>query len=115
VSENDDRRERELARLLDAAAAESRPALSDEDAEQILARVQARVRAAAAPEGWSWTAWPVGLGLAATVLAAVLVPQGIPGPPPRPTAAPHERVARETVLRLEVDGRTVFIRAVAYE
>jgi hypothetical protein len=115
VNENDDRRERELAQLLGAAAAESRPTLPDEDAEQILARVQARVRAEEARAGWRWAAWPVGLGLAATVLAAVLVPQGIQAPPPRPTAAPHERVARETVLRLEVDGRTVFIRAVAYE
>jgi hypothetical protein len=106
-----DARERELLDLLDLASAAERPAMSEAEAGRVLAALLARTRATAAARR-RWPRAPIVLGLlAAASLAAVvlLAPWRRPAPPPR------ERIARETVIRTEVDGETVFIHAVAYE
>jgi hypothetical protein len=113
VSEDEARRERELQRLLQAAAEAARPTMSDEEAEHVLGRVRERIREGAG--GRRSARWPIGLGIAAAVLAAVVLPRTGRAPAPAHPTGTSERIARETVLRLETEGKIVFIRAVAYE
>ena len=94
-----------LRAMIAAVRASHAEGMSEAEADEILERVLHRARAADARGHRARLTWMAGMAAALVLLAVI-------GPVTPPAGG---RVARETVIRIEADGREVFVRAVAYE
>ena len=109
-----DEGERRLLEAIAAAEAAVVDTMSAAEAELVLTRIRARVRKEGRARRWSAPLWTLAVAAALTAVVVLVRHDRPPVVPPRPVAS-TERVVKETLIRTEVDGREVFIHAVAYE
>jgi len=105
---------RRLLEAIAAVEASGVDTMSAAEAEVVLARIRTRAREERRPRRWSAPLWTLAVAAALVAVVVLVRHDRPPVVPPRPVAG-TERVLKETLIRTEVDGREVFIRAVAYE